>query len=102
MITVDEVMPMLVQACPTFKGTYDGLVNLYGEPDRELLMDDFADHIFNLYEENEKADEFVEVFRVIENIKSEGDEAAKELVQTFYYGEIDRLVFKRKIDSCQN
>ena len=87
---------MLVEVCPTFKGTYDGLVNLYGEPDWELLMDDFADHIFNLYEENEETDEFVGVFRIIENIKSQGDESAKELVQTFFFGEVDRLVSKRK------
>ncbi|MFM9905941.1 MAG: hypothetical protein ACKVQJ_15370 [Pyrinomonadaceae bacterium] len=95
MVTIDEVMPMLVEACPTFRQTYEGLIDLLEEPDWEYLMDDFADHIFNLYE-NGETDEFIEVFKIIESVKSEGDDATKELVQTFFYGEVDRLVSKRK------
>lgn len=54
-----------------------------------------ADHVFFLYEDGQ-TDEFGEVFRVIENIKSDGDQSAQELIQTYFYGEIDRLVSKRK------
>ena len=96
MITVNEVMPMLAKACPSFKETYDGLIAFHGEPIPVLLMDDFADHVFYLYEDGD-VDSLTEVFKVIEEIKSNGDEEAKELVMTCFFGEIDNLVAKRKL-----
>ena len=89
---------MLTTACPSFKETYDGLIAFHGELVPVLLMDDFADHVFYLYEDGD-TDSFIEVFKVIEEIKSNGDEEAKNLVMRCFFGEIDHLVAKRKINS---
>lgn len=81
-----------------FQETYDGLIAFHGEPVTVLLMDDFADHVFYLYE-NGDTDSFAKVFNVIQEIKSDGDEGAKELVIRYFFGEIDHLVAKRKSNS---
>jgi hypothetical protein len=94
-ISVDQVMPMLVDACPSFRKLYDGLNEVHKPASPEILMDDFADHVFGLLEDG-KTKEFPSIFLVIEEVKLNGDDKAKSLIRDCFFGEIDSIMDKKK------
>ncbi|MCA1622200.1 MAG: hypothetical protein LC768_04530 [Acidobacteria bacterium] len=96
MITKEEMMPLLIDACPSFRPTYEGLNEFHGEILYYNLLDDFADHIFGLHYNNETR-ETQKVFEIIEKIKQEGDDEAKELILVYFFGGIDSNIRKLKL-----
>jgi len=68
MITVRQVIPMLSEACPSFRSSEDLLYNALG---------DCARHLLELYQRHE-TDSFPAVAQVIEQLHVEGDGEVKE------------------------
>ncbi|HEU0175738.1 MAG TPA: hypothetical protein VFV58_15860 [Blastocatellia bacterium] len=74
MITKEQVMPLLLNDCPSFSENWREHLALYG--DEQLITMDlgaFADHIIDLYEQNQ-TQEFPAVFDSIERLHIEGDD----------------------------
>lgn len=79
MISKDEVMPMLMIACPSYRARWqDYSADSTYEPGLvHLDLCDFAHHLVDLLRE-EKTEEFRAVFDVIERMHLEGDEYVRE------------------------
>lgn len=74
MITKDQVIPMILEACPSFQ-------EIWNQKDQDLLyvaMGNIARHLLALYE-IEKTDEFSPLGQVIEQFHLEGDKHVREL-----------------------
>ena len=78
MITKEQVMPLFLEACPSFiekwkehRAFYEGEDLLYVD------LGEFARHLVELYKLN-RTDEFPAVFEVIERLHLEGDAYVKE------------------------
>ena len=79
MVTRDEVMPMLLAACPSFEAPWRKYVD---DPTYEaglLYIDlgEFAHHLVRLQKAGETA-EFEAVFRVVEVLHTDGDAHVRE------------------------
>ena len=73
-ITQDQVMPLLLNACPTFREVWDSSEN------QDLLyvcLGGFAHHLLHMYKER-RTDEFPAVCEVIERLHLEGTCYVKE------------------------
>lgn len=78
MISKEQVMPLLVNACPSFSKRWEEHRALY--EDEELLYVDlaeFAHHLVELQNAN-RTEEFRAVFDIIERIHLEGDDYVKK------------------------
>ncbi|SRR5258705_3143508 len=78
MIAKEQVMPLLVNACPSFSKVWEEHRAFY--EDEELLYVDlgvFARHLVELKKANRK-EEFGAVFEIIERMYLEGDHYVKE------------------------
>ena len=78
MITKEQVMPLLVAACPSFskkwdehRAYYEGLELLYVD------LGEFAGHLVELQKAN-RTEEFRAIFDIIERLHLEGDHYVKE------------------------
>lgn len=82
MIGPDDVMPLLLEACPSFAGRWKAYFESeYSQGEERLHYLDVAEfvrHLVNLYE-RDKTDEFSRVFTVIERLHAEGDGFVREL-----------------------
>jgi len=77
-ITKEQVMPLLLGACPSFSERWEKHRAIYD--DENLLyvdMGEFANHLVELYQSNEIR-EFPAVFKIIETLHLEGDDFVKE------------------------
>ncbi len=80
MIVRDQVMPLFLEACPSFTEKWKEHRASYG--DEDLLYVDlgkFAHHLVELHKVDRR-DEFLAVFEVIERLHLEGDAYVKESV----------------------
>ena len=80
MIKRSEMLPMLVEACPTFSDEWkEHKLQFHDEEDflPYVALATFNNHLVNLYQEN-KTDDFEKVFDAIERLHIEGDEYVKE------------------------
>jgi hypothetical protein len=84
-ITRDDVMPLLLEACPSFGRVWEAEVknsdiNLNEDGTRLYYLDagDFARHLLELHEQGQRA-ELVSAFEAIERLHVEGDEYVREL-----------------------
>lgn len=78
MITKNEVMPLLLEACPSFRERLEE--HRTESCEDELLYIDLgvlANHIVSLYKRNE-IQELPKVFHAVERLHLEGDEYVKE------------------------
>jgi hypothetical protein len=77
MITKDEVILLLLNACPSFAGPWEALCE--EDPERLLYIDlgEFARHLIGLHRSGQIA-EFPAVFSEIERLHIEGDSYVKE------------------------
>jgi len=78
MITKEQVVPLLLEACPSFTEKWEEYSAFYGN--EYLLYIDFgecAHHLVELHKAN-RTDEFPAVFEVIERLHLEGDAYVKE------------------------
>lgn len=74
MIEKERLSSLLLEACPSFKATYDA------SKDKDLdymIASAFARHLLNLYKAN-KTEEFSKVSELIENLHVAGDDYVKE------------------------
>jgi hypothetical protein len=80
-ITKNEVIQLLLKACPSYKKRWEEYVqDNYENGDEQLLyidLADFASHLVDLYKQNE-LNEFPAVFDVIELLHTSGDDIVKE------------------------
>ena len=78
MITKDQVMPLFLEACPSFSEKWKEHRAFY-EDDDLLYVDlgEFAHHLVELYK-SEQVGEFPAVFEIIERLHLEGDAYVKE------------------------
>jgi hypothetical protein len=77
-ITKDQVMPLLLEVCPTFTQKWeDSRASYEGESLLYVELGAFAHHLVELHKLN-RTDEFPAVFDVIERLHVEGDGYVKE------------------------
>ena len=94
MITKDQIISIVLKACPSFKGVYDSSDNqdlLY------VVMGDLADHLLSLYKEN-KTEEFNELSKVIEAMHIDGDGYVKELATIGFLESIQNVWSNNGVD----
>lgn len=76
-ITKIEVMPLLLNACPSYKKRWEEYVqDNYEHEDEQLLyidLADFATHVVDLYKQNNLS-EYPKIFDVIELLHLNGDD----------------------------
>ncbi len=80
MITKEEMLPMLVEACPSFADKWQEHMEEYHDEDNFLpyiALGAFARHLIGLYREN-KTSEFEKVFQVVEKLHIEGEHYVRE------------------------
>ena len=77
MITKDRVMPLLLQACPSFQSAWQRHVGTEGEDSLYVSLGNFAEHLLELYQKNH-TEEFPAVADAIERIHVEGDQCVRE------------------------
>ena len=81
MITKSQVMPLLVQACPSYADRFRRyLADNYDDGEERLLyceLGDFAHYLCDLLERGTDS-EFIAVFEVIESLHLDGDDFVKE------------------------
>jgi hypothetical protein len=78
MITKEQVMPLLLNACPSFSKRWEEHRAFYEE--EELLyvdLGEFAHHLVEL-QQTSRTQEFPAVFEIIERMHLEGDHYVKE------------------------
>lgn len=97
MITRDDVMPLLLEACPSFRHAWEtdvkeSYVNLNEDGTRLHYIDagDFALHVVKLAKSNRFA-EFPAIFGVIERLHLEGDDYVKELATIGYLEDLQNI-----------
>ena len=77
MITAEQMMPLLLEACPSFQALWDGHLKDYEEPLIYVALGDFARHLLALYQRRD-TEVFPEVACVIERLHVEGDAYVRE------------------------
>lgn len=80
MIYRQEILPLLVKACPSFTGIWDEHKVFYADEENFLpyvALGEFACHLVELYKSNELS-EFENVFAYIEKFHTEGEGYVKE------------------------
>ena len=78
MITKEQVMPLFLQACPSFTQRWENHRAFYDDEDLLYVdLGEFAHHLIKLHKTNQ-TNEFPAVFEVIERLHFEGDAYVKE------------------------
>jgi hypothetical protein len=80
MITKEQVMPLLLVACPSFSKRWEEHRLFYEAGDEQLLyidLGEFASHLVELHKAG-RVEEFPAAFQIIERLHLEGDHYVKE------------------------
>jgi len=77
MINAEQMIPLLLEACPSFQGDWDDHRRDHGEALPYVALGDFARHLLGLHLRHE-TDVFRAVARVIERLHVEGDGYVRE------------------------
>lgn len=80
MIKKDEMLPMLVEACPSFADKWQKHKNEYEGEENYLpyvALGEFARHLIKLEKQNQ-TNEFENVFELVERLHLEGEHFVKE------------------------
>jgi hypothetical protein len=82
MIAAQQVVPVLLEACPSFRGPYEAYVAATYRPDEPHLIYDelgeFARHLLRLLKDSNTA-ELPAVFAVVEHLHVDGTDEVREL-----------------------
>jgi hypothetical protein len=95
LITEEQVMPLLVEACPTYRPEPENKDLLY------VTLSDFARHLLELQKQN-RTEHFPAIARVIKRLHIEGDDFVRraatigllEGIQNVWSHEIDPELFR--------
>src|SRR5882762_6362892 len=77
MITKPQVVPMLLDACPSFRPVWEEHLHDNGEEVLYVALGDFARHLLELFQAG-TTEAFPGVARVIERLHVEGDPYVRE------------------------
>ena len=98
MITKDEVMPLLLSACPSFRERWNDLTSEVGfEASPYIDIAEFVRHLLYLHRAN-KMDEFTDVFNVVERMHTEGDSYVRELATIGFLEGIQNILGNSDMD----
>jgi hypothetical protein len=79
MITRNDMLPMLLVACPSFQAVWDNMPS----PEKKTVlaygMGSFAKHLVHLHEQNQR-ESFQSIAKVVEQFRLEGDEDVRRIV----------------------
>jgi hypothetical protein len=77
---VDEIMPLLLQACPTFRDRWELFLADWGEeePEKYTSAGEFALYIMDLYDTGNE-EELSAAFEAIESLMRDGDAEVKNI-----------------------
>jgi hypothetical protein len=82
MIKESQMLPMLVEVCPTFAEKWQEHKEEYKDEENHLhyiALADFARHLFELERQNQ-TENFAEIFELIERFNFEGSESVQNAV----------------------
>ena len=77
MITKPQVVPVLLDACPSFRPVWEEHLHDNGEEILYVALGDFARHVLELFQAG-KTEAFAGVARAIERLHVEGDPYVRE------------------------
>jgi hypothetical protein len=77
MITKDQVVPLLLEACPSFQSAWNDHRQYYGEEILYVVLGDFASHLLQLHRQSQ-TEVFPAVAQLIERLHIEGDPYVRE------------------------
>jgi hypothetical protein len=81
MIQKEDMMPILLEACPSFRSTWQEFLKEWSDEPGELpyylAISDFARHLIGKLERNE-TERFPEVFDAVERLLRQGDKYTKD------------------------
>lgn len=80
MITKEQVIPTILKACPFYKETWEKHLEFYEEELLFVFVPDLVNSVTELDKEN-KQQEILSIFEVIEKLLVEGDESVKNLIE---------------------
>jgi hypothetical protein len=82
MITKDDLMPVLLEACPSFCPEWHEFLDYWrddaDDPPRYLALADLARHLIAMLERGDAAG-LARAFRAVERLLVEGDDSVREL-----------------------
>jgi hypothetical protein len=99
MIQRDALMPLLLQACPSFSDKWQAYRASWGEDEPLLYVDlgEFASHLVSLVQEK-TINELADVFAVVEHLLHEGNHDVQEAVTVGLLEDVQNFAGHRKID----
>ncbi|MEM9505025.1 MAG: hypothetical protein AAGA01_13835, partial [Cyanobacteria bacterium P01_E01_bin.43] len=77
MISKDQMMPLLIESCPSFQPILDEHRQYYGEEIPYVVLGEFAHHLLQLHHHHQ-TDLVPAVAQVIERLYVEGDPYVQE------------------------
>jgi hypothetical protein len=77
MISRDQMIPLLLEGCPSFLPVLEEHRRYFGEEILYVVLGDFARHLLQLYRQRQTED-FPAIARVIERLHLEGDHDVRE------------------------
>ncbi len=80
MITKDEVVSTILDTCPFYKETWEKYFAFYQEELLYVFVPDFVHNAIELEREN-KRQEILSIFEVIEKLLVEGDKDVKNIIE---------------------
>lgn len=100
-ISKQEVMNVLLAACPSYKTRWlQYYKENYDDSEEQLIyseLTDFAYHFIDLYKHNQIS-EFPRIFEVIELLHTDGDDYVKEAATIGLLGDIQNLALGEDIN----
>lgn len=99
MIVKSQMLPLLINACPSFSPTWQEM-NIERGQDEPLVyieLGEFARHLVKLYLQGQTA-EFAEVFDLVERFHLAGDDYVQNAAVIGLLEDIQNIAGNRKID----
>lgn len=97
MITAEQMIPLLLEACPTFQSAWNEHQRDHGESLTYVALGDFARHALELHLRHETS-MFPAVGRVIERFHVEGDSYVREAATIGLLEGIQNVWTNNKLD----
>lgn len=80
MITKEQVVPTIIEACPFYKETWERHLAFYEEELLFVFVPDLVNSVIELEKENKQA-EILLIFEIVEKLLVEGNEDVKNLIK---------------------
>ena len=97
MIKENEILPMIVEACPSFADKLREHREVLQEEITYTELGAFANYLVDLYKQ-EKTDDFVEIFEVVEKLHIEGNEFVKEAATIGFLEGLQNIAGNRDLE----